>query len=114
MVKVSYRGLATADFAEHVTRELEQGLARFQPIELFIDAEALRSYQSDFRKAWTNWLLQNQHCLSGMHMLFQSRVVEMGVNLVNSVVHDFVTPYADREEFEARLATALAERSSQL
>ncbi|MEZ4230007.1 MAG: hypothetical protein R3B89_12600 [Polyangiaceae bacterium] len=108
LVKVSYRGLATRDFAEHVMQELEILLRRDSRLEVFIDAGALRSYQSDFRKVWTAWLLQHKAELDGVHILFQSRVVEMGINIANVVLGDFIRAYAKRPDFERRLEDTLA------
>lgn len=108
LVKVSYRGLATRDFADHVTHELEILLRQDQRLEVFVDAGALRSYHSDFRKVWTAWLVANKASLDGLHIHFQSRVVEMGINLVNVVIGDFIRAYPKREEFERQLERILA------
>ncbi|MCB9589996.1 MAG: hypothetical protein H6718_31570 [Polyangiaceae bacterium] len=108
LVKVSYRGLATRDFAEHVTRELEILLRHDERLEVFVDAGALRSYHSDFRKEWTSWLSEHKSSLDGLHIHFQSRIVEMGINLVNVVIGDFIRPYPKREEFERQLERTLA------
>lgn len=108
LVKVSYRGLATRDFAEHVTRELELILPRDRRLEVFVDAGALRSYHSDFRKEWTAWMLKHKAQLDGVHILFHSRVVEMGINIANVVLGDFIKAYPKRADFERRFEQTLA------
>ncbi|AKF07862.1 hypothetical protein [Sandaracinus amylolyticus] len=86
---------------------LEPMLAKHGSLVVFIDGETLESYDTDCRRRWTAWLDQHRGKVA-VHILVRSRLLQMGVNLVNPLIGGFITSHADRGSFEAALRRARA------
>jgi len=87
-------------------------VAEMGGVAVFIDAEALTSYTTDFRKDWTSWFRANRSELRECHVLIRSALVRMGVNLVNPLIGNLMRPHSDRASFTQALSLATAEPPS--
>ena len=104
---VRYEGIISGGVVPALIEELETAIAAHGSVHLFVDAEELASYNTEFRRAWTAWLGANRDHLDSVHLLFRSRVVQMGVNVVNPLIGNYLTPHSDRRKFEAELGSKL-------
>lgn len=103
---ISYAGLATTELVEPILRKLDDWIAPGKTVTLYIDASTLKSYDTAFRTRWTDWFRANRAKLLAVHILFQSKIVEMGISIANSFVGGFLVPWSNRPAFEASLAQA--------
>jgi hypothetical protein len=58
----------------------------------------------------TDWMRENKAVLDDVHLLFSSRLVMMGAALVNATIGPKIKSFADRDEFNAAIDTAIAAR----
>ncbi|MEM6293632.1 MAG: hypothetical protein AAGA54_20325, partial [Myxococcota bacterium] len=103
---ITYSGGLSGEVVPHLQRSLEAMLQTHSHVALFVDAEGLTTYTTDFRKLWAAWLKEHRARLLGCHILFKSALVRMGINLVNPFVGGFIVPYSDRTRYEAALDAA--------
>ena len=104
VVLVTHEGLGLTGFALPVLLQVERLLSEEGPVSLFVDAEQMASYEADFRRHWSVWLRAHRRRLKSVHFLVRTRVVETGVNLINSSIGGMIQTYRNREAFEAALA----------
>ncbi len=101
------RGHASLGFAEAITKRVDPLLARgVRPI-LFDDWEELTGYDVEARAHLTAWTEKNEARIAGVHMLFRSRLVAMGVSVAVLSIRNIMTTYSDRAAFERALAEAV-------
>ena len=106
------KGHATVGFSETITQRLDVLLSKgIRPV-VFDDWEGLTSYDSGARIHLTAWTAENASKLRGIHMLFRSKLVAMGVTVANLTLKGGMATYASRPEFESVLAAALARARS--
>ena len=108
---VVFSGVAGAEFAPLLTHWLDTEIAAHGSLAFFADAEDLSSYHTGFRKHFTDWLQTNRPALGTVHALVASRVVQMGITLVNPLVGNFIKAYSSRSSFEQELEEAQAGRA---
>ncbi|UJR79528.1 hypothetical protein [Sandaracinus amylolyticus] len=96
---------ATGETMVPVFEALEPVIARHGSIVVFIDGEALESYDTDCRRRWTSWLSEHRGKVV-VHVLVRSRLLQMGVNLVNPLIGGFIVSHSERSSFEAELRKA--------
>jgi hypothetical protein len=106
LAEVRYVGLATTELAEGIHRRLDAWIAAGMTVTIYIDASELKSYETAFRTVWTGWFRANRPRLAAVHILFQSKLIEMGISIANSFLGGFLVPWSDRRGFEASLAKA--------
>ena len=105
VVRVDIDGHAYAEFAEAMFEPVDALLADTGRVFLGLDAEAMSSYDSRFRYLWTEWIKRHRDAISGVHMLFRSRVAESAAIVINAVTgEEKVETCSDRDAFEERLA----------
>lgn len=106
LAEIRYIGLATGAFPREIQPHLDRWVAAGKRITLFVDAAELKSYETEFRSLWATWMKTNRARLDGVHILFRSKLVEMGISIVNPFVGGFIVPWSDRAGFEAALHKA--------
>lgn len=112
VVLVSYEGMATEEVVPEIAAFLEDEIARAGKIRFFVDAGDLITYTTEYRKAWTVWLKAHRSDLGEVQMLVRSRIVRMGINVVNPLVGNFLIAYSERGEFESALDDAVVSAST--
>ncbi len=103
LAEIRYAGLATADFPREIQARLDPWVAAGTRITLFIDAAELKSYETEFRSLWADWMRSNGAQIDAVHILFKSKLVEMGISIVNPFVGGFIVPWSDVDGFETAL-----------
>ena len=96
---LEYRGLAISEFTAPVHEVLNGWVTERKRVHLLVDASRLESYETQFRKNWLNWFRANEASLGEVHILFRSRLVQMGISLVNAAIGGQITPHSDPEAF---------------
>ncbi len=105
-VLVEYTGKATGGFADEISEYLTQHFLE-RPFHLFVDAASLQSYETKFRQVWTDWLATHKSIVLGTHILFRSRIVEMGIGMTNAILGGTICAYSSRLKFESALKNQL-------
>jgi hypothetical protein len=106
LAEIRYIGLGTGDFPREIQPHLDRWVAAGKRISLFIDAAELISYETQFRSLWATWMRANRAQIDAVHILFKSKLVEMGISLVNPFVGGFIVPWSDRAGYEVALRKA--------
>jgi hypothetical protein len=106
LAEIRYAGLATGHFPRELQPRLDRWIAAGKRVSLFIDAVDLKSYDTEFRSLWAAWMRTNRAQIDSVHILFKSKLVEMGIAIVNPFVGGFIEPWSDRAGFEAALNKA--------
>jgi hypothetical protein len=107
---ITHEGVAHEAFVAPVLAEIAQrGRC---PLVLAVDAEALSSYETGFRKLWTDWLAANPP--SAILVLSHSRLVAMGVAVANAALGGAIRAFSSRAEFEQALAEAREHNSASM
>jgi hypothetical protein len=110
LAEIRYVGIATRDLAAAIHRKLDAWIAAGKTVTIYIDASDLKSYETAFRTLWTDWFRTNRASLAAVNILFQSKIIEMGIGIANSFIGGFLVPWSDKRGFEASLAKARANR----
>ncbi|HLL52342.1 MAG TPA: hypothetical protein VK447_02290 [Myxococcaceae bacterium] len=103
---VRYKGHADEALYEPISGEMNALLQRVPKVTLFVDFAECGSYDTDFRARWTEWFRANAPKLVGSHILQKSALVKMGIQLVNLIIGQVLTPVTDPAEFERQLEAA--------
>jgi hypothetical protein len=101
---IRYEGVATTEMAEQITRHLDDRIKASGAVSIAADAKALRSYEPGFRKTFANWFRTHSGRIHAVLMLFDSKIVQMGVQLVNPLIGGRITSYSNRGVFERAVA----------
>lgn len=96
----TYVGLARARDIPPFRAEIEAWIRAGHRLAMFVDASALDAYETEFRREWTSWIAANRANLEPTHMLFRSRIIELGVGIVNSLLGGVIVPHSRRGEFD--------------
>lgn len=108
VVRLTYAGVVSGEVVEPLRDLLDAEIAACGQLWFFIDAAELESYHPEFRKLWTAWLKVNKPNLHALHLLIRSRIVWMGLKIVNPLVGNYLVGHANDKTFEAELQAALA------
>ena len=76
-------------------------------IQIFHDFTGVKGYQSEARKVLVGWGVDNKDSIAATHVLFQSRIVSMGVSLARHLLPGQLEGYSNRGHFDAALARAI-------
>lgn len=77
IVLVTLIGSDIGEFGDLPMRELAKDLAGFRPIELFIDARAVRGASIDVSSRWAFWMATHRSQFTHISMLTGSRYIEI-------------------------------------
>lgn len=108
----TYVGLARASDIPPFRAAIDEWIRAGLRVAMFVDASALDAYETEFRREWTSWLAANRAHLETTHMLFRSRIVELGVGIVNSLIGGVIIPHSRRAEFEQAIWLACRRAAS--
>lgn len=98
--ETTYVGAALGAFVDEGKRRCDARLAEGRRITMFIDASKLASYETEFRTRWGKFLEEHKASIDGVHILFSSKLVYMGIVIVNGLTGGSIVPYSDRAAFE--------------
>lgn len=113
IVTVILAGSDIDEFADYPMQELAKDLQRFESIELFIDARAVRGASIEVSSRWALWMRTHNTRLKQINMLTGSRYIDVTAKFVRRFVGlaDRMRIYTDAVAFEQSLAASI--RSSQ-
>ena len=109
---VTYQGIATEQVISDIAALLDEEIRKNAPITFFIDAANLTSYSTEFRKGWTVWLKANRPQITHVHMLVKSKLVEMGINIVNPLVGNYLIGHSNEQAFNDALDAAILAKAA--
>lgn len=95
----SIEGLAPEGYVDPVIEQLEEWIGQGLDLTVAVDATRMRGYEAGYRKRLVQWLAAHRGQLVGVHVLFRSRIIGMGVQLAGRVLLDTLTAYSDRARF---------------
>ena len=105
-------GHADLPIATLIAAHLEEHMAMTKaPVTIFDDFDEVTGYDSDTRLRMTEWTRDNDSVVSGVHILFRSKLVAMGVSVANLALQGSIRSYDDGSKFYKALAAASAPSS---
>lgn len=107
VVVISYRGVIGGDVVPDLQTRVDEVIRTHGKIWFFVDAAELTSYHTAFRKLWTVWLKDNRPNMHELHLLIRSRIVQMGVNLVNPLIGNYIVGHSQEQPFRDRIQRAV-------
>jgi|GEM_PF-6257544 len=110
-VSVEYGGMLDGSLAARVVEYFQQIQATGQALTVFVDARRATGYSSEYRHAITTWAKASpSDSLDRIHMLFDSKLMAMGVSVFNMVTGGMITAHTSesawRDELERTKAPA--------
>jgi hypothetical protein len=90
VVFLELEGIAYAAYCERLFAAIEIAAEKAGELTLFFDASRLRSYETEFRRCWTEWLQVHRDYLRACVALARSPVVRMWIDVVNVVTGGLV------------------------
>jgi hypothetical protein len=101
-------GYGDGTFVSPIVAAFEESLRRASRVELFFDAEALETYDSELRTQLTARLLADRKRIAELHVLVKAKLVAMGVAVANLALGGIMTSHTARRPFVVALEAALA------
>ena len=98
-----YTGTPTAELYPPVIEAMTRRLRTERALHVFADLSAIDGFDSAFRERWTEWFRGHRAQVAGVHILFHSRLVAIGIALVGVALGGQVHTYSSREDFEKAL-----------
>jgi hypothetical protein len=97
------RGRIGAEHAERIVVAFEQALCAGEPVHLFADMGDLEDYHSTLRIKVVEVFKRRRACVLSVHAFSKSRIVGMGIAVVNLAIGGIVQHHATRAAFDAAL-----------
>jgi hypothetical protein len=98
-------GSDIGEFGDLPMRELQKDLTRFNAIELFIDARAVRSASIEVSAEWALWMRSHRASFKTINMLTGTRYIQITASFVRrfSGLADLMNVFTDHAAFDERL-----------
>lgn len=102
-------GSDTGEFGDLALRELQRDLTRFNSIELFIDARAVRGASIEVSAEWALWMRARRQAFERINMLTGTRYIQITAAFVRRFagLADLMNVFTDHAAFDERLTTAV-------
>ena len=106
-------GFDVGEFGDAPFRELERVLSDGGPVEIFVDARAVRGASIDVSAEWAQWMDERRDRIHRMNMLCGSRFIEVTARFVRRFTGfgERMRVYTDSEAFEAALRATIADEA---
>ena len=88
----------------HNLAAMQEEIDRAGYVCVFADARNLLNAAAPAREKAAAWMKEHRSQFRGLHLLFNSKLIEMGVALVNFVLNGGITSYSNATLFEAAIA----------
>lgn len=108
----TYRGHMSAPVVPFIERSVERVLAGGVRPDLFVDLGSMSGYDSDYRKAVSQWGARNYRQFGEVRFFVRSKLVAMGIAVSNLTAAGKIRPTTDRAQFQAALDDAIARHSA--
>lgn len=108
----TYRGHMSAPVVPFIERSVDRVLAGGIRPDLFVDLGAMSGYDSDYRKAVSQWGAKNYRRFGEVRFFVRSKLVAMGIAVSNLTAAGKIRPTTDRAQFQAALDAAVSRHSA--
>jgi hypothetical protein len=110
IVLIRLNGWDTGEFGDAPMREVAKDFAAGAPLELFIDARAVKGATIDVSNDWALWLRANRSRFAQISMLTGSPFVQLTAKFVQRFADlgEIMRIYTDARAFEAALQATTA------
>jgi hypothetical protein len=96
VLEVSIRGHGKEEFGPLAIRRKQAVLADAGKIAIFYDFGSMPGYDSGLRVVWTQWFQAHLRSIAGIHIVVKSKIVAMGVSVVNLAVGGIIQTHTHR------------------
>jgi hypothetical protein len=86
-------------FVEPIVMGFQRSLDHLRPVQMFVDAELMTSYDSELRTEVTAALLEQRSSIESLHIVVRSKIVAMGVSVANLALGGLMTIYKEPDRF---------------
>ncbi|HEV2701984.1 MAG TPA: hypothetical protein VGV09_10165 [Steroidobacteraceae bacterium] len=102
-------GSDTGEFGDLPLRELQKDLTRFNTIELFIDARAVRGATIEVSAEWALWMRAHRQAFRRLSMLTGTRYIQITAAFVRRFagLADLMNVFTEHAAFDESLATSV-------
>jgi hypothetical protein len=114
IVLLELEGIAYAAFCERLFTALEIVADKAGELTLFLDASRLRSYETEFRRLWTEWLQVHRDSLRACVALACSPMIRMWIDVVNVVTGGLLYSVDERSALERLMYETALESAPRL
>jgi hypothetical protein len=106
LVKIS--GYDNGEHGNLPFNPVNEEIARFGPIEFFVDIGAAIGAVTEVREAWTQWFQSNRQGVRKVSILVQSSFMKLAVEVTKlfSRTGELITVYSDPELFKEAIVKA--------
>ena len=108
----TYRGYMTAAVVPFIERAVDRMLATGVQPDLFIDLERMTGYDSEYRRAISQWGARMHRRFGEVRVFVRSKLVAMGIAVSNLTAANKLKPTTNRAQFVADIAAAVARHSA--
>jgi hypothetical protein len=95
-----YDGLAAESMVRPIARLLDQRVGEGRRIAIAVNALNMGSYETGYRKGWSDWMSKNRPHLDVVLILFRSNLVRMGISIVSMIINGMIQPFSDPHAFD--------------
>ena len=105
-------GWDTGEFGDAPMREMEADLASGRPVELYVDARAVKGASVDVSSEWALWLRKHRDDFAHVSMLTGVPFIQLTAKFVQrfSTLHDVMRLYTDPMAFDSALEQSISTR----
>jgi hypothetical protein len=110
VVVLRLTGWDTGEFGDAAMKEIAKDFAAGAPLQLFIDARAVKGATIDVSNDWALWLRANRSRFAHVSMLTGSPFVQLTAKFVQRFAElgELMRIYTDAKAFDAALGAATA------
>jgi len=110
-VLFTYDGHMIADVMPFIVSTFDQVLAQGVRADMFVNLERMTGYDSDYRRAVSQWGASVQSRCGEHHFFVRSRLLALGIAVSNLAAGGKLQVTTKRPEFEAAIARSIARHS---
>jgi hypothetical protein len=102
-----YFGKALGAYVPLVSALWEKEAGPTHMLVLFADCRKLTAYETSYRINVTRWMIQHRDVSDSFHLLSDSAIVRMGIQLVNLVTGGIVQAYSSVADFDDKIRSLI-------
>ncbi len=108
VIRFTYHGHMVAAVVPFLEASVAEVLRSGVRPDLFIDLAAMTGYDSEYRKAISEWGARTHPHFGEVRVLVRSKLIAIGIAVSNLTAANKLKPTTDRREFERSLEAAAA------
>lgn len=100
-VRLTYVGHIATECSQPIIRRYEAMMrAKQTPFAVFNDGWAATGYETGMRVAMVTWTQKNPNATKELHFLTQSKLMNMGIAVMNLALGGMMKAYSKRQDFD--------------